>query len=100
MLQLPSRRKSDLKFRRAATDSTAIQILTPDDFNLGFYTWSQYAINKGEVLYMHTGKANGVSSFISYNPKNKKGLIFICNGKITKGKDWREIIDSLYQTVF
>jgi len=81
-------------------DSAAIQILTPDEFNLGFYTWSQYATNKGEILYMHTGKANGVSSFISYNPKNKRGLIFICNGDIINGKDWREIIDTLYKTVF
>lgn len=78
----------------------AIQTLTPDEFNLGFYTWSQYATNRGELLYMHTGKAIGVSSFISYNPANKKGLIFICNGDINKGKDWREIIDTLYNTVF
>jgi CubicO group peptidase (beta-lactamase class C family) len=81
-------------------DSTAIQTLTPNDFNLGFYTWFQYATNKGQIIYMHTGKANGVSSFISYNPNNKKGLIFICNGDIISGKDWREIIDTLYNTVF
>lgn len=49
---------------------------------------------------MHTGKAIGVSSFISYNPSNKKGLIFICNGDINNGKDWREIIDALYGYVF
>ena len=81
-------------------DSAAIQALTPDDFNLGFYTWFQYATSKGEIIYMHTGKANGVSSFISYYPKNKNGLIFLCNGDIINGKDWREIIDSLYKTVF
>ena len=81
-------------------DSAAIQTLTPDYFNLGFYTWFQYATNKGEILYMHTGKANGVSSFISYNPTNKKGLIFICNGDINSGKDWREIIDTLYNSAF
>lgn len=81
-------------------DSAAIQTLTPDYFNLGFYTWFQYATNKGEILYMHTGKANGVSSFISYNPNNKKGLIFICNGDIDNGKDWREIIDTLYNSAF
>ena len=81
-------------------DNAAIQTLTPDYFNLGFYTWFQYATNKGEILYMHTGKANGVSSFISYNPANKKGLIFICNGDINNGKDWREIIDTLYNGVF
>ncbi|OKS89412.1 serine hydrolase domain-containing protein [Mucilaginibacter polytrichastri] len=81
-------------------DSTAIQTLTPNDFNLGFYTWFQYATNKGAILYMHTGKANGVSSFISYDPKSKKGLIFICNGDIVNGKDWRNIIDTLYDNVF
>jgi CubicO group peptidase (beta-lactamase class C family) len=54
-------------------DSTAIQTLTPDEFNLGFHTWFIYATRKGALLYMHTGKANGVSSFISYNPANKKG---------------------------
>ncbi|PZU82981.1 MAG: hypothetical protein DI529_13455 [Chryseobacterium sp.] len=78
----------------------AIQKLTPDEFDLGFYTWFQYATDKGEILYMHTGKAIGVSSFISYNPANKKGLIFICNGDINNGKDWRSIIDTLYGDVF
>jgi len=78
----------------------AIQKLTPDEFDLGFYTWFQYATDKGEILYMHTGKAIGVSSFISYNPSNKKGMIFICNGDINNGKDWRSIIDTLYADVF
>lgn len=85
---------------RQVIDSTAIQTLTPDEYNLGFHIWFQYATRKGSILYMHTGKANGVSSFISYNPGNKKGLIFICNGDIEKGKDWREIIDTLYEQVF
>ncbi|MPS74753.1 MAG: class A beta-lactamase-related serine hydrolase [Chryseobacterium sp.] len=81
-------------------DEKAIHTLTPDEFGLGFYTWSQYATNKGELLYMHTGKAIGVSSFISFDPVRKKGLIFICNGDINEGKDWREIIDNLYNNVF
>jgi len=85
---------------RQVFEKDAIQTLTPDEFNLGFYTWFQYATNKGELLYMHTGKAIGISSFISYNPVNKKGLIFICNGDINNGKDWREIIDTLYNNVF
>jgi CubicO group peptidase (beta-lactamase class C family) len=86
--------------KKQVLDSTAIQNLTPSDFNLGFYTWFQYATNKGAILYMHTGKANGVSSFISYDPKSKKGLIFICNGDIVNGKDWRSIIDTLYENAF
>jgi len=49
---------------------------------------------------MHTGKAIGVSSFISYDPAHKKGLIFICNGDISEGKDWKEIINTLYDRVF
>lgn len=81
-------------------EKEAIQKLTPDEFNLGFYTWFQYATNKGELLYMHTGKAIGVSSFISFNPGNKKGLIFLCNGDINNGKDWQEIINTLYNNAF
>lgn len=85
---------------RQVFNDTAIQTLTPDEFNLGYHTWSLYATRKGALLYMHTGKANGVSSFISYNPANKKGLIFLCNGDLTKGEDWREIIDTLYEECF
>jgi len=81
-------------------EKDAIQTLTPDESNFEFYTWFQYATNKGELLYMHTGKAIGISSFISYNPVNKKGLIFICNGDINNGKDWRKIIDTLYNNIF
>lgn len=86
--------------RKQVFTKNAVQTLTPDEFNLGFYTWFQYATGKGEILYMHTGKAIGVSSFISYNPVNKRGLIFICNGDINNGKDWREMIDTLYGSVF
>lgn len=85
---------------KSVFDEKAIKTLTPDEFNLGFYTWFQYATSKGELLYMHTGKAIGVSSFISFNPVNKKGLIFICNGDIIEGKDWREIVDTMYANVF
>jgi len=81
-------------------DSAAIQTLTPDDYSLGFHTWFQYATSKGTIIYMHTGKANGVSSFISYNPSNKKGLIFICNGDIEQPQDWRIMIDTLYDLAF
>lgn len=81
-------------------DNTSIQTLTPDEFNLGFHTWFLYATRKGALLYMHTGKANGVSSFISYNPANKKGIIFLCNGDLTNGEDWRSLIDGLYEEVF
>lgn len=81
-------------------DSTAIQTLTPDGFTPEFHLWFQYITRKGSKLYMHTGKANGVSSFISYNPADKKGLIFICNGDIEQGKDWREVIDTLYEQAF
>lgn len=81
-------------------NSYAIQELTPDEFNLGFHTWFLYATRKGLLLYMHTGKANGVSSFISFSPAAKKGVVFICNGDIENGGDWREIIDALYENVF
>ncbi|WP_164974230.1 serine hydrolase domain-containing protein [Filimonas effusa] len=81
-------------------DSKAIQTLTPDDFLPAFYTWSKYTTGHGAVLYMHTGKANGVSSFISYNPVDKKGLIFICNGDINTASDWKALIDGLYGNIF
>jgi len=81
-------------------DSNAIQTLTPDEFNQGFHTWSQYATNKGAILYCHTGSANGVSSFISYSPGSKKGMIFLCNGELENNKAWRDIIDTLYSQGF
>lgn len=85
---------------RSVIDSNAIQVLTPDDFNLGFHIWFQFATNKGAILYCHTGSAIGVSSFISYNPASKKGMIFICNGELESGQDWKDIINTLYSEAF
>jgi CubicO group peptidase (beta-lactamase class C family) len=85
---------------KAVIDSNAIQVLTPDDFNLGFHTWFQFATNKGAILYCHTGSAIGVSSFISYNPVSKKGMIFICNGELENAQAWKDIINTLYSEAF
>lgn len=81
-------------------DSAAIQTLTPKDFDLGFYTWFLYGTDKGAIVYSHSGGDNGVTTFILYNPKNSKGLIILTNGEITTGKDFRKIIDTIYDSVF
>ncbi|WP_343691602.1 serine hydrolase domain-containing protein [Chitinophaga sp.] len=85
---------------RHVIDSNAIQTLTPDECNLGFHTWFQFATNKGLILYSHTGSAIGVSSFISYSPLSKKGVIFICNGEFENAQAWKDVINTLYSQAF
>ena len=85
---------------RQVMDSNAIQQLTPVDFNLGFHVWFLYGTDKGSLLYCHTGRGNGVSAFISYNPRSTKGLIFLTNGELNEAADWRRIVDGLYEKVF
>jgi CubicO group peptidase (beta-lactamase class C family) len=77
-------------------DSSSIQILTPNEFNLGFHTWFLYGLNKGDILYSHGGGDNGVSTFILFDPFFKKGLIILTNGEIRNEIEWRNIINTLY----
>lgn len=84
---------------RQVLDSSAIQTLTPADFNLGFHTWFLYGTEKGTLLYCHNGGDLGVTTFISYNPKDKKGIIFLTNGEIDSGEHFREIINGIYSRV-
>jgi CubicO group peptidase (beta-lactamase class C family) len=85
---------------RQVFDSGAIQTLTPTDFNLGFHTWFLYGTEKGTILYSHMGGDLGVTSFISYNPKDRKGIIFLTNGEIRGPDYFREIINGIYSKVF
>jgi CubicO group peptidase (beta-lactamase class C family) len=73
-------------------DSSAIQLLTPNNFNLGFHTWFLYGLNDGRILYSHAGGDNGAASYILYNPSTKKGLIILSNGRISGG-EMRKIIN-------
>lgn len=85
---------------RQVFDSLTIQQLTPTEINLGFYVWFLCATNKSAILYCHTGSGNGISTFISYNPINKKGLIFLTNGDIDNKDDWQRMINDLYSNIF
>lgn len=81
-------------------DSIAIQALTPKYFNLGFHTWFLYGTEKGKILYCHSGGDLGISTFISYNPKDKKGFIFLTNGELINKEDWDKIINMFYSNIF
>jgi CubicO group peptidase (beta-lactamase class C family) len=76
-------------------DSSTIQLLTPDNFNLGFYTWFLFGTENGRILYSHPGGDNGVSSYVMYSPSNKKGLIVLANGRISGG-EMRKIVNMLF----
>ncbi len=75
---------------------TAVQLLTPNETNLGYYTWFLNGTNKGELIYNHTGGDNGVMSFIAFNPKTKKGMVFIMNGSLNSRDEFKKLINLIY----
>jgi CubicO group peptidase (beta-lactamase class C family) len=75
---------------------SAVQLLTPDETNLGYYTWFLNGTNKGELIYNHTGGDNGVMSFIAFNPKTKKGMVFIMNGSLSSREAFKKLINVIY----
>jgi CubicO group peptidase (beta-lactamase class C family) len=77
----------------------AIQLLTPDDIRLGFYTWFLYGTDQGTILYDHNGNDNGVFTAMLYNPKNKKGEIILVNGEIDVLSRIRSIINTVYDSI-
>ena len=76
--------------------SDAIQLITPDDIRLGFYTWFLYGTDQGTILYDHNGGDNGVFTAILFNPKNKKGVIILVNSEIDVLSRLRSIINTVY----
>ena len=77
----------------------AIQLLTPDDTRLGFYTWFLYGTEQGTILYDHNGNDNGVFAAMLFNPKNKKGVIILCNGEVDVLSRLRSIINTVYDSI-
>jgi CubicO group peptidase (beta-lactamase class C family) len=76
-------------------DSAAIGLITPDNIDLGFYTWFLYGMENGKILYSHPGGDNGVTSYILFDPSTKKGLVLLANGRI-KGGELRKILNQLF----
>jgi|SRR6516164_8139614 len=76
----------------------AIQLLTPDDTRLGFYTWFLYGTDLGTILYDHNGGDNGVFTAMLFNPKNKKGVIILINREIDVLSRLRSIINTVYNS--
>ena len=77
-------------------DKNAIQLITPDETNMGYYTWFLNANAKGELIYNHNGADNGVLSFIAFNPKTKHGIIFMMNGLIASREVFKKLINDIY----
>ena len=77
----------------------AIQLLTPDDIRLGFYTWFIYGTDQGTILYNHNGNDNGVFTAMLFNPKNKKGEIILVNGEIDVLSRLRSLINTVYDSI-
>lgn len=77
-------------------DRDAVQLLTPDETNLGYYTWFLNGTNQGELLYNHTGGDAGVTSFIAFNPKTKKGMLFMMNSFFDSREAFKRLINLFY----
>jgi CubicO group peptidase (beta-lactamase class C family) len=77
----------------------AIQLLTPDDNRLGYYTWFLYGTDRGTILYYHNGGDNGVCTAMLFDPKNKKGVILLINGEIDVVSRLRSIINTVYDSI-
>lgn len=73
-----------------------IQTLTPDRFILGFHTWHQSGLRRGDIIYSHVGGDNGINSFIGFNPSTKRGLIIFMNGEIEDFKYLDRLVDIIY----
>jgi CubicO group peptidase (beta-lactamase class C family) len=76
-----------------------IQLLTPDDFRLGFYTWFLFGTDQGTILYDHNGNDDGVFTAMLFNPKNKKGAIILINSEIDVSSRQRSIINTVYDSI-
>jgi CubicO group peptidase (beta-lactamase class C family) len=77
-------------------ENQTIQTLTPDEFMLGFHTWSLFGLDKGNVIYSHFGGDNGLNSFIGFHPYTKRGVIILMNSEIRDFKYWNTLINKLY----
>jgi len=77
-------------------ESNAIHVLTPTDFDLGFYTWFLFATDRGKLLYYHAGRGVGVETLIAYSAITKKGIIILMNGEIDSNDQFRKLIDLIY----
>lgn len=75
---------------------SAVQLLTPTETNLGYYTWFLNGTDKGELIYNHNGGDSGVMSFIAFNPKTKKGMIFMMNGLLNSRDAFKKLINLIY----
>jgi len=73
-----------------------IQLLTPNETNLGYYTWFLRGTNKGELIYSHNGGDEGVLSFISFNPKTKKGILFMMNSYFESREAFIKLVNLFY----
>ncbi|HEX4852133.1 MAG TPA: serine hydrolase, partial [Puia sp.] len=80
-------------------NADAIQLLTPDDYRQGFYTWFLYGTDLGTILYDHNGNDNGVFTAMLFNPKNKKGVVILVNGEIDVPSRLRSIINTVYDSI-
>lgn len=75
---------------------SAVQLLTPTETNLGYFTWFLNGTEKGELIYNHNGGDSGVMSFIAFNPKTKKGMIFIMNSLLDSRDAFKKLINLIY----
>ena len=76
--------------------NSAIQKLTPADYDLGFYTWFLFPTDKGRIIYCHTGGDNGVMTFIGFSPATKRGIIILMNGVISNRDQFKKLINLVY----
>ncbi len=75
---------------------SAVQLLTPTETNLGYYIWFLNGTDKGELIYNHNGGDSGVMSFIAFNPKTKKGMIFMMNSLLDSRDAFKKLINLIY----
>ncbi|WP_051584774.1 serine hydrolase domain-containing protein [Pedobacter jeongneungensis] len=77
-------------------ERNAVQLLTPDETSLGYYTWFLRGTEKGELIYNHTGGDEGVLSFIAFNPKTKKGILFMMNSFFESREVFIKLVNLFY----
>ena len=62
-------------------DSRIIDVLSPQDAQLGFHTWFQRGLSNGEVIYQHGGGDIGVRTLMAFNRAENRGIVVLTNGE-------------------
>lgn len=76
-------------------DQNLIDILSPENPELGFHTWFQRGFSSGQIVYQHGGGDIGVRSYMAFDPSELKGVVVLSNGE----GDLALVAETVYEAI-